>query len=64
MYEFQIKLKTSDGSEAWSSVRPNGGDPYQYETAREAWDMARICYPEEYRAIRMGDEPKLRVIEV
>ena len=50
-YEFQIKVRdtlTLGDLERpvmkWVSVRPKGGQPYQYDTETEAHQAADMCY--------------------
>ena len=42
-YEFQIKVRKDRGMQ-WVSVRPTGGQPYQYDTETEAHQAADMCY--------------------
>ena len=42
-YEFQIKVR-KDRVMQWVSVRPKGGQPYQYDTETEAHQAADMCY--------------------
>ena len=55
-YRFQVCLDKGEKTERWSDVHPVGGKPYEYNTRKEAENMARICY---------GLDPGIcRVIEV
>jgi len=56
-YEMQIKM---DGK--WSSIRPTGGSPYQYDTEREARRMLKMCYPDQH--LTTSGAAQLRVIAV
>ena len=43
-YEFQIQMPDINRVMTWVSVRPTGGQPYQYDTELEAHQMADMCY--------------------
>ena len=43
-YEFQIQVPDSNRVMTWRSVRPTGGQPYQYDTKTEAHQAADMCY--------------------
>jgi len=51
MFEMQIKTKkvkvddTGICSRVWRSVRSSNGEPYRYETEKEAMDMLNNLYP-------------------
>ena len=56
MYRLQVKVRTRPNEYEWHDVYPTGGKPYEYDTRKEAEDMARICY---------GSDPAIvRVVEV
>lgn len=59
---FIIHIKTlSDG---WVVLRPSTGKPYAYTTARRAWEIANMCYPDLCRSMRLGGEEMVRVTAV
>lgn len=59
---FQMQVKVRD---QWTSVRPTGGEPYEYATAEEAAAMVKTCYPDQFRADRLDHTAKrVRVLDV
>ena len=45
-YEFQIQVPDSNRVMTWRSVRPTGGQPYQYDTKTEAHQAADMLLSE------------------
>lgn len=61
-----VTVENNEGEPEDRFVRPSGGDPYEYETRREAADAAILCPgsridpPYRYRCDRchrLGDSP-------
>lgn len=59
MKHFYIEVLVKEGKDhVWKKVRPTGGAPYRYPVRDDAEEVARMCYPDEWR-IRGG----VRVVE-
>ena len=58
MYGMQVLLEGY-----WIWVAPLNGQPYQYPTEEEAYEMLSICYPDQIRSHRLGGEEKVRVFK-
>ena len=59
---FIIQIATPD--HGWILLRPTNGKPYCYASAKRAWEIANICYPDLTRSIRLGGEERVRVTKV
>ncbi len=58
MFEMQVLVENhATHKKEWKSVRPTGGQPYQYETREEAQRTLEMCYAdalvEEVRVIEV-----------
>jgi hypothetical protein len=54
-----MEVKVPDlqtGKMGWEAIRPSRGTRYEYPTYREAYEMLRICYPEQ----SYGEEVRVR----
>lgn len=59
---FQMQVKIAD---QWRSVRPSGGEPYEYATVEEAAAMIRMCYPDQLREDRLeAAAERVRIFDV
>jgi hypothetical protein len=57
-YRFQVLLETRVNGvpvKEWKDVHPTGGQPYEYDTRREAEDMARMCYGNDPSIVRVRE---------
>lgn len=59
---FIIHIKTLDDD--WVVLRPTTGKPYSYTSAKRAWEIADMCYPDHCRSMRLGGEECVRVTKV
>jgi len=57
-----MQIKNTDGE--WKSVKPTGGDPYEYQTPEEASGMLQMCYPDACLLNRLGGDGGARIKEI
>lgn len=53
-----VHILTANG---WVPLAQSGKAPYVFDSARDAWRMADICYPDQCREIRLGGDERVRV---
>ena len=58
---FIVHIMTSDG---WVPLAKRGSAPYVFDSARDAWRMADICYPDQCREMRLGGDEQVRVTQL
>jgi hypothetical protein len=56
---FIVHIKTE--SEGWVPLAKKPTAPYVFDSARDAWRMADICYPDQCRSMRLGGDEVVRV---
>ncbi len=59
MYEIQVRMTYDSRPKMFRSVRPAGGEPYQFETKSKAYEVLEELYPD----IMVGSKNK-RVVKV
>ena len=53
-----IHILTANG---WVPLAQSGRAPYVFDSIRDAWRMADICYPDQCREMRLGGPEQVRV---
>lgn len=57
-YGMQVNVSRVNGKDDWQWVRPTGGQPYRYNSEKEALQMLQSCYPmENSRTVRVKAFP-------
>ena len=58
-FGMQVNVSRVNGKDDWQWVHPTGGQPYRYDTEKEARDMLEMCYPmENSRTVRVQPFPE------
>lgn len=50
-------------ADEWREMRRSAGEVYDFESREDADRSARMCYPDEFVKMRLGDSPTVRVTE-
>ena len=59
--KYCIQVKSGD---EWTYLAPSAGEPYTFDTERDAEYTLRMCYPDQCRDKRLGISDLVRVVQV